>query len=92
MLKLEYVTKRNELQRQLIELKNEYIKSNSVFPYGTKVKTTPSVGEAEYGFVIGYECDALNNVVPIVAKMTKNGTPHKTARLYVGSSKIEACD
>ena len=89
MDKNEYVTKRDELQTQLAFLKDEYIKTNSPFPIGTKVKITHGNGDVEYGFIERYECH-WDDVQPIVKKIKKDGTPHATAHIYIGwRSKIE---
>ena len=95
----EYVTKLNALKDEMADLKFEYIRSNSKIPNGTKVKihykcygANCPTGYDEYGIVLGYEI-YLDDVRPIVAKMKKDGTPHATARLYVGSgSNVEICD
>jgi hypothetical protein len=95
----EYVAKLNALQEEIADLKFEYIKSNSKIPNGTKVKVhykhygaNYPTGYDEYGIVLGYDI-CFDDVRPIVAKMKKDGTPHATARLYVGSgSNVEICD
>lgn len=92
MNRTEYVTKREELQRQLADLKDEYVRTNSTLTKGTKVKVTNSFGEVSYGIVEGYEC-FCDDVIPIVAKMKKNGTKHATAHVYAGiMSKIEVVE
>jgi hypothetical protein len=95
----EYVAKLNALQEEIADLKFEYIKSNSKFPNGTKVKihykhygANCPTGYDEYGIVIGHEI-YFDKVIPIVAKMKKDGTAHATARLYVSTTaNIEKCD
>lgn len=107
MDKKEYVAKLNALQKKMADLKFEYIKSNSKIPNGTKVKihykhygANCPTGYDEYGIVLGYEI-YMDDVLPIVAKMKKDGTAHPTARLYVGSNSndenhniyiVEICD
>ena len=99
MSREEYVTKFNALQKEMADLKFEYIKSNSKIPNGTKVKVhykhygaNCPTGYDEHGIVLGYKI-SFDEVIPIVAKMKKDGTPHPTARLYVGSgSSVEICD
>jgi hypothetical protein len=99
MSKEEYVAKLDALQKEMADLKFEYIKSNSKIPNGTKVKVhykhygaNYPTGYDEYGIVLGYDI-CFDDVRPIVAKMKKDGTPHATARLYVGSaSNVEICD
>ena len=99
MSKEEYVAKLDALKKEMADLKFEYIKSNSKIPNGTKVKVhykhygaNYPTGYDEYGIVLGYDI-CFDDVRPIVAKMKKDGTPHATARLYVGSgSNVEICD
>lgn len=89
MDKSEYITKREELYKQLIDLKQEYIKTNSPIPSGTKVKITNGCNEVRYGFLVGYTCN-YDDVEPIVRKMNKDGKPHATINLYVSKySKVE---
>lgn len=89
MNKNEYVSKREELYRQLNALKEEYIKTNSPIPNGSKVKLVCADGDIEYGILLGYSC-RFDDVEPIVAKMCKDGSAHATARLYVGKfTKME---
>ena len=99
MDKKEYLEKSEALYQQIEDLNQEYIKSNSKLPNGTKVKVHHKyygancpTGYDEYGIVLGYKI-SFDEVIPIVAKMKKDGTPHSTARLYVGSgSNVEICD
>lgn len=88
MDKKEYLSKRSELQRQLAELKEEYIKTNSPIKPMTKVKVIDRYdGQEKLGILLGYSC-RWDDVEPIVAKMNKDGSPHANARLYVGCSKV----
>ena len=92
MNRTEYLKKREELQRQLADLKDEYVRTNSTLAKGTKVKVTNSFGEVSYGIVEGYQCD-WDDVLPIVAKLKKDGTKHATAHIYVGMrTKIEVVE
>ena len=99
MDKKEYLEKREALYQQMENLKQEYIRSNSKFPNGTKVKihykhygANCPTGYDVYGIVIGYEI-YFDEVIPIVAKMKKDGTAHATARIYVSTTaNIEKCD
>lgn len=99
MDKKEYVAKLDALKKEMADLKFEYIKSNSKFPNGTKVKihykhygANYTTGYDEYGIVIGYDI-SFDEVIPIVARVKKDGTAHATARLYVSSaSNVEICD
>jgi len=99
MDKKEYLEKREALYQQMEDLKHEYIMSNSKIPNGTKVKihykhhgANCPTGYDECGIVLGYEI-YLGDVIPIVAKMKKDGTPHATAKLFVSTTaNIEICD
>ena len=103
MSREEYVAKRDalyqHLNQQMDDLKQEYIRSNSKFPNGTKVKihyklygANCPTGYDECGIVIGYKI-FFDDVIPIVAKMKKDGTAHATARIYIGTTaNIEKCD
>jgi len=99
MDKKEYLEKREALYQQMEDLKQEYIRSNSKFPNGTKVKihykhygTNCRTGYDVYGIVIGHEIH-FDEVIPIVAKMKKDGTAHAMARIYVSTTaNIEKCD
>lgn len=88
MTKGEYLSKREELFRQLNALKEEYIKTNSPIPSGTKVKIYRFADKVEYGILLGYTC-SFDDVEPKVAKICKDGTPHARERIYVGTKKIE---
>ena len=84
MNRTEYITKREELQRQLADLRDEYVRTNSPLAKGTKVKVTDSFGGVSYGILEGYQCE-WDDVLPIVAKLKKDGTKHATAHIYVGT-------
>jgi len=89
MNKCEYITRRNELQKQLYDLRHEYITSNIDIPIGSKVNVIAGNGDCEKGVLYDYDVDLMNDVVPIVAKENKDGSPHTTARIYVGLSRVE---
>ena len=92
MDKNEYVKRREELQKQLMELKDEYVRTNSPLPIGTKVKVTDGNDEIQFDILEGYRCE-YDDVVPIIAKLKKDGTKHATAHIYVGwRSKIEVVE
>ena len=80
----EYITKREALYKQITDLRDEYVRTNSPLAKGTKVKVTNSFGEVSYGIVEGYRCD-WDDVLPIVAKLKKDGTKHATAHIYIGA-------
>ena len=79
MNKEEYIKKKGILTKQLYDLKNEYVKSNSVIPNNTKVKITRVDYDGkelgiDYGFLVGYTCE-YDTVRPIIKKLKKDGTP-----------------
>lgn len=89
----EFIKKNNELYRQLEELRAEYIKSNSIYPVGTKLKAIGRNGSVQYGFVKGYELNAFDIVVPILACIKKDGTPHPRNTLNIWyDSTYEVCN
>ena len=98
MDKKEYLKKYEELtnkmeaiRNELLEVKKEYIASNSKYPIGTKLKISyndtehmKNANNVMYGVVVRYEISLGNDeVYPVIAKMKKDGTPHPKARYYV---------
>ena len=80
------------------KLTEEYVKSNSRIPNGTKVKITQmcsnvpeKVLAVHYGYLVGYHCE-YNEVTPIIKKLKKDGTPSMVNLWFSGinNSKIEA--
>ena len=79
MNKEEYKKKKDALTKQLNDLREEYVKSNSAIPNNTKVKITRVNYEGEkmgvdYGFLVGYTCH-YDDIIPIIKKFKKDGTP-----------------
>jgi hypothetical protein len=97
MDKKEFLEKKNAIEKEIADLCNknnelcqEYIESNQPFPIGSKVKVTMlenvPLGEREeivYGVVKGYKISVDNEVRPVLSKVNKDGTAHKTAQAYV---------
>lgn len=90
-------SKIRELNNEMMKLKKEYIKSNENYPIGSKVCVTiPSsvytildtlessaVPESkQYAYIVDYEIDHRDNVVPCLKKVKKDGTA-STFNLYV---------
>lgn len=72
-----------KLKGDLYALRNAYVESNSTIPAGTKVKVYSKEGrEREVGILLGYEF-RYDDIRPIVDKMKKDGTAHKSARIFV---------
>ena len=90
MTKEEYKKAASVINKQILELKGDlyalrkaYVESNSTIPAGTKVKVHSKVGyKEEVGILLGYEFK-YDDIRPIVAKMKKDGTAHKSARIFV---------
>ena len=90
MTKEEYKKEASVINKQILELKGilhalrkAYVESNSTIPAGTKVKVYSNVGkERAVGILLGYEF-MYDNIRPIIAKIKKDGTAHKSARIYV---------
>lgn len=97
MNKEEYLKKKEAIEKEIADLCNknnelcqEYIDTNMQFPIGSKVKVTMlknvPLGEREkvvYGIVKGYKISVDDEVRPILGKVNKDGTAHKTAQAYV---------
>jgi len=98
MDKEEYIQKKNSLMSAINELTEEYVKSNSRIPNGTKVKITQmcsnvvpeKVYAVHYGYLVGYHCE-FDEVRPIIKKLKKDGTPSMVNLWFSGinNSKIE---
>lgn len=91
MTKEEYKKAASVINKQILELKGDlyalrkaYVESNSTIPAGTKVKVYSKVGyyKEEVGILLGYEFK-YDDIRPIVAQMKKDGTAHKSARIFV---------
>lgn len=90
MTKEEYKKAASVINKQMLELKGDlhalrkaYVESNSTIPAGTKVKVYSNEGkEKGVGILLGYEFK-FDDIRPIVAKMKKDGTAHKSARFFV---------
>lgn len=88
MTKEEYKKAASVINEQILKLKGDlhalrkaYVESNSTIPAGTKVKVYSNAGnERGVGILLGYEF-MDDYVHPIVAKMKKDGTAHKSARI-----------
>ena len=91
MTKEEFSKKRKELEEKLYNLQEEYIKSNSPIPQGTKVKVTRG-NEVKYGFIESYYL-VRDNLKPSVLVMKKDGTPSTMKHMYIPyDAVIEVCD
>lgn len=93
MTKEEYKKAASVINEQILKLKGDlhalrkaYVESNSTIPAGTKVKVYSDVGkERGVGILLGYKF-MYDEDRPIVAKMKKDGTAHKSARIFVWHS------
>ena len=97
MTREEYKKAESVINEQILKLKGDlyalrkaYVESNSTIPAGTKVKVYSNVGkERGVGILLGYKF-MYDDILPIVAKMKKDGTAHKGARILVfGDDTIE---
>ena len=85
-------SKIRELNNEIMKLKKEYIKSNENYPIGSKVCVTiPSsvytildtlesfaVPESkQYAYIVDYEIDHRDNVVPCLKKVKKKTVRHQ---------------
>ena len=64
------------LNAERMELIDEYIRTNSPYKVGMKVRVGKRVG-----ILVGYEC-RNSEVYPVVSKMKKDGTSHPSARYW----------
>lgn len=96
MEKCNFLSLKAELKERLKQLEEEYIRTNSPLEVGTKVKVVTPIPHTtkqleEYGIILGYKCE-YDNVVPVVAKMKKDGTPSKNGCVWIRhNSTIEVC-
>lgn len=89
----EYIEKRRELENQIAKIKTEYLKSNSIYPIGTKLKVNGKDSGSQYGIVKGYEITPLDDVFPILAAIKKDGTAHPRNTIYIWrGSTFEVCN
>ena len=93
MDKKQYEKKWYKLLTDIKKLKKEYIRTNSPFKNGTRVKiTTPMPsGEpmVEFGVVNGYEICGDNRVRPMVKKIKNDGTVSQFLLGLRYNSKVE---
>ena len=91
MTKEEYQKKESDileqkrvLERALSDIRKEYVATNSPIPEGTKVQVFNKLSSKPWdvGIVIGYKFE-YGHVLPIVAKIKKDGTASKSARIFV---------
>ena len=97
MKKEEYLKKKEAIEKKLVKLYQEqkkldkgYIDANMQFPIGSKVRVTffenAQIGErgkVVYGIVKRYEIVLDDEVRPVLSKVNKDGTAHKTQKEYI---------
>lgn len=78
----ELLEQEKALKLALSDLRKEYVSTNSPILVGTKVQVFNRYNKPmDVGILIGYEFNH-GCVLPVVAKMKKDGTPHPTAKIY----------
>ena len=88
MTKEEFKSKIAALKKQEEEIKNEYIKANTVYQPGTKLRVTPLRGRVREG-VVQYSIVEYDEVVPYVTMITKAGEDStRRVRIWQGD-KVE---
>lgn len=103
MTKEEFRAKFDEIKKQetalrvkMGKLKNDYIQSNKQFNIGDKVKVTNGkTGAVQFGIIRKYYINLEDGVIPIIAKIKKNGEPHpnQDVRYHIWAhDTIEPCD
>lgn len=90
MSREEYIKKEKELRQKLIDLKIEYVKSNSPIPIGSKVKVTFG-NTTQYGFLVGYY-EHCYKVIARIKKMKKDGTQSLVDMYVHYGSTVEICE
>lgn len=88
MKKEEYIEKFEDLQQQIRELQEEYIKKNITYLDGTKVKVIDFRGKSRIGIVIRNIVD-FGSVVPYVLQLTKTGEISKRRIVIYPTDTIE---
>lgn len=84
MTREKYLQRMNELELELIDLRQQYINFNKPYEIGQKLKID-GVDSVVGGFRIEYN----GEITPICYKLKKDGTAH-TARSYIWhNSKVE---
>ena len=89
MTREEFLRKDEELIKKREALKAEFVRTNSPLKPGTKVKVIYN-NAVEYGFLEKYIFE-YNNIVPVIVKIKKNGTPSKHRIFVRWNSKVEEC-
>jgi hypothetical protein len=82
------------LKSKQSNLISEYIKHNTVYPNGTRVRVTnKETGNVEYGIIRGYGMNGSYDVMPVIEKSDRQGKPFGT-RLWFFPRKvnIESCN
>lgn len=90
MTKEEFRTKKEiinsnieELKNEMIKLEKEYIESNAKYPIGSRVCITTNESK-RYAYVKDYRIDFFDNIEPLFNKVKKDGTMSEMG-LYVWS-------
>lgn len=86
MKKEEFIQRYTELNKQVEQLKKEYIQSNTSFPVGTKVKVISPNGKERIGVVVDNIVD-IYDVRPYVMQLTVGELVSKR-RIVVYSNDI----
>jgi hypothetical protein len=81
------ILQEQELADKKKALKKEFIDTNQPYPIGTKLKVMYGNKTVGIGFVRGYDTMTKAygewGVIPILGKVNKDGTMHKTATLFI---------
>lgn len=76
----EYVARRAEINKQLAELKNQYIKENVTIEPESFVLVN-----GMKAFLKGYQVQG-ERIYPLLYAVKHDGTPHSSKRVYVAST------
>ena len=95
MTKKDYITKKQEflskiegLYNDLKTLESTYIESNKPFDVGEVVSVVNGESVPEKGIVDGYEISYIDEIVPVIKKIKKDGTKSQHKLWVWSTSKI----
>lgn len=96
-MKLEQLNEILEKENEIIKLsheriskaKRDYVKNNSPFKIGEKVKITDNNNLIVFGFIENYRISYSNRIEPIIVGIKKDGSKSSRKIFIWGSEKIE---
>ena len=93
MTREEYQDKERKLMQVKADLISEYIKTNSPYPIGTKLRINfKDPDESVIGIVKRYEISGWDEVHPVLAKVKNDGNAHKTAEEFISWRRVKSIE